>query len=110
MYLADNAGNRAAPGAINCDPVAASGITIAMATAGNDYTGTVVAGESYAVTVDGGFCLFSITGVTSTAANREWCAADGDTIIIKIPVGKTTLYCESDTNTTNAYLRKLTLS
>lgn len=105
-YLSDNAGNRATPGVICADPVAASGLTIAMATAGNDYTQTVVAGQRYFCTVNGGFCLFSITGVTSTATNIEWCCEDGKTILIKIPQGKTTLYCESDANTTNAYLRK----
>lgn len=106
-FISDSAGNRAAPGAINCPPVLASGITIAMATAGEDYTGTVVAGKTYAVTVNGGFCLFSVTGVTSTEANREWCAANGNTIIIKIPLGYTTLYCESNANSSNAYLREL---
>lgn len=104
--LSDSAGNRVAIGAINCPPVLASGITIAMATAGADYTG-IVAEKTYAVTVSGGFCLFSLTGVTSTAANREWVCEDGDTIVIVVPHGYTTLYCESDANTTNVYLREL---
>ena len=104
--LSDSAGNRAALGAINCPAVLASGITIAMATAGDDYTG-IVGEKTYAITVDGGFCLFSLTGVTSTAANREYCCGDGQTIIIHVPHGYTTLYCESDTDTTNAYLREL---
>ena len=103
---ANSAGNRTGVGAIDCPPVLASGITIAMATAGSDYTGTVAEG-TYAVTVNGGFCLFSLTGVTSTAANREWAVADGDTFILHVPYGYTTLYCESDTNTTNAYLRRM---
>lgn len=103
---ANSAGNRAGLGAIDCPTVLASGITLAMATAGDDYTATVEE-KSYVVTVDGGLCLFSLTGVTSTAANREYVAADGDTIIIHVPYGSTTLYAESDTNTTNVYIREL---
>ena len=105
-YSSDNSGNRICDP--NCvDPVAASGITVAMATAGTDYTGTVEAGERYVVAADGGFCLLSTTGVTSTEANREWTVADKEKIIIRVPFGKTTLYCESDTNTTTLYLAKL---
>lgn len=106
VYLSDNSGNRVAIPK-TADPVAASGISISLATAGNDYTGTVVSGQAYIVSCNGGFCLLSTTGVTSTAANIEWCIGDNDTIIIRIPRGKTTLYCESDTNTTALYLRKL---
>jgi len=106
QILANSAGGRAAIGCINAPPVLASGITLAMTTAGTDYTATV-AEKSYAVTVDGGFCLFSLTGVTSIAANREYMCADGQTIIIHVPYGSTILYAESDTNTTNAYIREL---
>jgi len=106
--LYDNGGNIASPGAINADPVLASGIELAAAGAGDDYTQDVTAGARYAITVpiDDGTFLFSVTGVTSTAANREWIACEGDTIIIKIPSGKTTLYFESDTIGV-AYMRKL---
>jgi len=107
-YISDNAGNRASPGAINCDPVAASGLELNAVAAGNDYTQAVTAGARYAVTVavgDGTF-LFSITGVTSTAANREWICTAGNTIIIKIPRGCETLYFESDT-AGYAHMRKL---
>ncbi len=106
FYQSDNKGNRVCHPNTTV-PVAASGILIAMATAGDDYTGTVVSGQQYVVSANGGFCLLSITGVTSTAANIEWTVNDGQIIIIKIPNGSTTLYCESDTNTTNLYLRKL---
>lgn len=104
--LSDSAGNRAAIGAINCPPVLASGITVTLTTAGDDYTATV-AEKTYAVTADGGFCLFSLTGVTSTAANREWACGDGDTIIIRVPYGYTTLYMECDTSSSYVYLREL---
>lgn len=103
---ANSAGNRAGVGAIDCPAVLASGISLSMATAGSDYTATVEE-KSYVITVRGGFCLFSLTGVTSTAANVEYCAEDGDTIIIHIPYGYTTLYAESDANTTVAFIREL---
>lgn len=106
QILSDSAGNRAAIGAQNCPPVLASGITITLTTAGDDYTAAVAEG-TYAVTVDGGFCLFSLTGVTSTAANREWACGDGQTILIHVPYGYTTLYAECDTSTSFAYLRRM---
>lgn len=106
VYISDNAGNRACVPK-TADPVLASGLTFAMADLGVDYTQAVEAGESYVVLIDGGLVFLSVTGVTSVAANREWVYADGDTFIIKIPVGKILLYGESDTNTTNVYLRKL---
>ena len=99
MKLYDNGGNIASPGAINADPILASGLELAADGAGTDYTQDVVAGARYAITVpiDDGTYLFSVTGVTSTAANREWIAVEGETIIIKIPANITTLYFESDT-------------
>jgi len=103
---ANSAGQRAGHGAIDCPPVLASGITITMTDAGGDYTATVAEG-TYVVTVDGGFCLFSLTGETSTAANREYAVADGDTFILHVPYGYTTLYAECDTATAYAYLRKM---
>ncbi len=103
---ANSAGQRAGHGAIDCPPVLASGITISLATGGTDYTATVAEG-TYVVTVDGGFCLFSLTGVTSTAANREWAVADGDTFILHVPYGYTTLYAECDTSSSFAYLRRM---
>jgi len=108
--LSDNFGNRAAPGAINCDPVLGSGIELAAAEAGADYEQTVVGGATYAITIpiDDGTWLFSLTGVTSTAANREWIAVEGTTIILHVPPGYTTLYYESDT-IGSAHMRKLNI-
>jgi hypothetical protein len=106
VYQSDNSGNRASIPEI-ADPVAASGISFAMATAGSDYTQTVVAGRQYIVTAVAGTILLSITGVTSTAANVEWVIPVGETHIIKIPVGSTTLYGESDTNTSTLRMRTL---
>jgi len=109
VFLSDNTGNRASPGAINCDPVAASGITL---DAGKSVPGTqaVTAGARYAITATGdpgGHWLFSITGACATAANIEWACSRGDTIVIKIPSGVTTLYYLLQDETGEAYMRKL---
>ena len=108
VYISDNAGHRT-PGDPNmADPIAASGQTVATGTAGDDKTFTVVAGATYAITGIGTAILLSTTGVTSTAANIEWVAPANVTIVIRIPVGKTTLYLEGDTSSKNVYLRRLT--
>ncbi|MFX1452928.1 MAG: hypothetical protein ACFFCM_18980, partial [Promethearchaeota archaeon] len=65
VRLTDNSGNGIChPHCV--DPVAASGITLATGTAGDDKTQTLVAGQLYAVTPIGTTILASITGVTST--------------------------------------------
>ncbi len=107
IFLSDNAGNRVPPDPYMADPVAASGATTSTGTAGTDLTLTVVAGLVYIVTCVGSAGLFSITGVTSTAANIEWVCPADSTILIKIPIGVTTLYFEGDTSTKNIYTRKM---
>lgn len=108
-FLSDNSGNRVAPGCVAVDPVAASGISLAGGTAGSDVTQAVVGGVTYAITfpMDSGTWLFSITGVTSTAANIEWIGVEGTTITITIPQGVVLLYFECDTGTKTAYMRRL---
>jgi len=110
VMLSDNSGNRT-PGHPNfSDPVAGSGITLALATSGNDYTQTLVQGQMYAITfvgTAGKVMLASTTGVTSTAANIEWVFMANTTYVFRMPIGKTTLYCESNEDTTKAYIRKL---
>ncbi len=107
VYLTDNSGNRVPPHPGAANPVAVSGQTKATGTAGDDLTLTVVAGAIYALTGIGTAVLVSITGVTSTAANIEWVAPANVTILIKIPIGSTTLYFEGDTGTKNVYIRRL---
>ena len=106
-YSHDNMGNRCGEGAKALYPVLASGLTTSMAVAGTDYTETVVGGKTYAVTMTVGLGMFSATGETSTAANREWICPKDDTIIISVPLGVTTIYCESDTADSFAYWREL---
>lgn len=106
VYLSDNSGNRVAfPGTEN--PVAVSGIALAGGTAGSDVTQAVDGGQQYIITSVDSNWFFSITGVTSTAANREWILVEDATITIKIPLGVTTLYFECDGGSKTAYMRKL---
>ena len=107
VYLSDNAGNRASPGAVNCDPLVASGQTLTDAAIGGDHEVTVVAGARYAFTagLTGGF-IFGIAAVT-TAANIIWACGLNDTIVIKIPQGYTTLHYASLVNDGTGYLRRL---
>lgn len=106
-YSCDNSGNRVGAGVQAINPVAASGQTVATGTAGDDKTFTVAGGATYAIMGLGTAVLMSITGVTSTAANIEWFAAAGVSIVIKIPEGVTTLYLEGDTSSKNVYLVRL---
>lgn len=107
VYHSDNAGNRVPPHPNCAAPVAASGLTVDTGTAGDDVTITVVAGATYALICIGASVLAGITGVTSTAANVEWVASDGTTIIIKIPINKTTLYLEGDVGSKAIRIRRL---
>ena len=106
-FTLDNSGNKISGSNEACDPIAASGITIATGTAGDDVTQTLVQGQVYAITPIGTTILASITGVTSTAANIEWVFPPNITSIFRMPIGKTTLYFEGDTSSKNAYIRKL---
>jgi hypothetical protein len=106
VFLSDNSGNRVChPHTV--DPVAASGITLATGTAGDDKTQTLVGGQLYAITPIGTTILASITGVTSTAANIEFCFPPNVTSLFRMPIDKTTLYYEGDTSSKNAYARKV---
>ena len=92
------------------DPVPASGITKTLAVSGTDYEQELVGGQLYAVTfiATAGQRMFaSITGVTSTAENIEWVWMANVEYIFRMPIGKTTLYCESNSTGGIAYFRKL---
>lgn len=110
VNLLDNSGGIVPPDPKMAHPVAASGITLAMATSGNDYTQTVEEGHSYAITFVASatkIMFASITGVTSVAANIEWVFVANTEYVIRIPIGKTTLYVECNESSKSAYLRKL---
>ncbi len=110
VYISDNAGNKTAPGAIAADPVVASGIILTDGTIGADHTQAVVAGASYAVTlVSAASTLamyFGVAAVT-TDANVIWVCVPYETIVIKIPLGITSLHYEGAANGASVRLRKL---
>jgi len=107
VRLTDNSRN-AMPGHPNFyNPVAGSGITQATGTAGDDLEVTLVGGKTYAVIPIGTSVLAGVTGVTSVAANREWVWPADQISIFKMPIDKTTLYCEGDTSSKNIYFAKL---
>jgi hypothetical protein len=104
----DNNGNKVPAHPNMADPIAASGQTLTNATADADGTATVVAGATYVFTTlkTGGF-YFSITGVVTTPANIEWACPLQQSVIIKIPVGVTTLHYATDTNNGKGFLRRI---
>ncbi len=99
-YLSDNVGNRVAPHPGLAHPVLGTGQVVTVTSGGDDDTFTVTAGRAYRIVGVGCAILVSLTGVTSTAANVEWCAPANTPIIIQVPNDYTTIYCEGDTGTT----------
>lgn len=106
-FVCDNSGNRIPPHPFAADPVAASGITISGGVAGSDVTQALDQGQMYIFTGLGGNWLISFTGATSTAANIEWVCPANQTIILRAPIGCSTLYTECDGASKKAYMRKL---
>lgn len=106
-FLSDNVGNRVPPHPNEAAPTLASGQTLSPNKNTNTEV-TVVAGASYVITVIAGWFVFGIA-TTATAANIIWVCPQGQTIVIKIPVGYTSLHHLSDSNNRTAYLRRLTL-
>jgi len=104
VYLSDNIGNRVAPDPGSAVPIAASGQLATVTTGGEDDTFTVTAGRFYRMTGIGCAILVSITGVTSTDANIEWTSPANTPILVWVPEGITTIYCEGDTSSTKIHL------
>ena len=110
--LANNGGRLSSP-YNDYDPVLASGQLLTATNAATDYTVTVVAGATYAITVvpaaatPAGNLVLSVTDVITTAANVEWAAGAGHTLLITIPQGYTTLHYGSNAAATTARLRRL---
>lgn len=93
-------------------PVAGSGITLTDAATGGDETQTVASGATYAFTCGptaNSTFVFSITGTILTAANIEWVCTPGNTILLRIPMGVTTLHYESLVNGGVGYLRRIAM-
>ena len=110
QYSCDNSGNRVPPDTNMTDPVAASGLTLAMATSGNDYSQALVAGQMYAITfiaTAGKVMFISATGLTSTAANIEWLLMAGFTLAFLRPLGQTQVSFDMVGASKQALLRTL---
>lgn len=104
-YSSDNSGNRI-PADVNAtDPVAASGQTLAPNKETNTEV-TVLAGHRYVITAIQGWFIFGIA-TTGTAANIVWACTEGQTIVITVPVGYTSLHYFSGSDNRTAYLRRL---
>jgi hypothetical protein len=105
--LCNWAGQKADPSGWAC-PVAGSGLTLTVTTAGTAYTQTVVPGKRYIIVSNGvGVMWFSVTGVTSTAANRERVLPKNGRVGIEIPNGITTLHFGADTSLSIGYMSEV---
>ena len=96
-YSLDNSGNLIAPHPNAINPKAGSGITITTNGSQNtNDTDTVVSGATYAMTnIDGTDSVLLGLATTATAANVIWVIAPGQTVIVKIPEGTTTIHHQS---------------
>ena len=106
VFHSDNAGNRVPPHPNMGDPTLASGQTLSPNKETNTEA-TVVAGATYAITAVAGWFVFGLA-TTATAANIVWACYQGETIVIKVPVGYTSLHYQSGSDNRTAYLRRLT--
>ena len=110
VYQSDNSGNRVPPGIVAADPIVASGILLTDGTIGANHTQTVVAGASYAISlVSAASTLAMYFGVAdvTTDANVIWVVLPYETIVIKIPLGITTLNYEGAANSASVRMRRL---
>lgn len=111
-YLSDNKGNRVPPHPNEIHPIAASGLTVTLTTAGTDYTLTVEPGKSYRIigTLSAAAShdvVFAGILTQATTANREWAIPLGQAGIVHIPVGTTTLHLTATVNSVVIYAAKL---
>ena len=107
VFASDNAGNRTVFDVNTGAPILASGQTLAPNKETNTEA-TVVAGGVYAITAIEGWFVFG-SATTGTTANIVWACPQGKTIVIKIPIGYTSLHYQSGSNDRTAYLRRLTM-
>lgn len=104
MYSCDNKGNRTGPHPDISDPVLASAINIVCPIQNVDHLVVgLIAGEMYAITCLVGPHIFGIAligapgapGVAGMNPNAIWACGEGHTIVIRMPYGYTTLYCQT---------------
>jgi len=115
-YVSDNGGVLVPPHPNASNPKAATGQTLTDAATGGDETATVTPGALYAFTarpgpVAGGTLtdttfVFGLATIL-TAKNVIWICAPGETILIQVPAGYTSLHYESLGSGGSGYLREL---
>lgn len=112
IYLSDNYGHRVSD-PNTAHPVLASGLTKTLTTAGTNYTLTVEQGQTYKIistlssAVQHDVVFAGVTGTVATDANKEWMFPVGQSGIIHIPLGYTTLNLTATVNGVKVYLAKL---
>lgn len=100
MYSCDNSGNRCGPHPDISDPVAASAINIICPVQNADHEVTgLIGGEMYAITCLVGPHIFGIAAIGAPVdggnANGIWACGEGHTIVIRMPIDKTILICNT---------------
>ena len=106
MFSCDNSGNRCGPHPDISDPVQGTGQNVSAASKDIDGTVTVEAGKMYAITCIKGAHIFGIA-TTATATNVVWACGSGHTIIIRIPMGYTSLHYQTPDSSRRFILREL---
>jgi len=103
MFSCDNSGNRTGPHPDISDPVEGSAQNIICPIQNVDEPVTVIAGEMYAITCLVGPHIFGIAPIGAPVhlgnADGIWACGEGHTIVIRIPYGYTTLYCNTPDTT-----------
>ena len=108
-YSCDNSGNKTPPHPDLSDPVLGTGQKVVAGSKDVNATITVVAGATYAITSITGSHIFGLA-TTATDANCVWAVGQGNTIVIKIPAGYTTLHYQTPSDSRVFYLRQLTVA
>jgi len=99
-------GNRCPPHPNISDPVLGTGQVVTAGSKDVNATVTVEQGKMYAITSLIGHHIFGIA-TTATAANVIWACPDGQTIVIRIPMGYTALHYQTPSNSRKFILREL---
>lgn len=106
--LLNNNGENAPPGALDAAPVISqTAQTATDAAIGGDHELTLAAGKAYLVmTTTTGAFIFGLAAVT-TAANIRWMCPAGWAVVIRMPIGYTTLHYASLVNGGTIYVVEL---
>lgn len=106
VYSSDNHGNRVPPHPDLGDPVLESGQNVSAAAINTNYSITVSAGKTYAITCIKGAHIFGLAD-TGTTTNCIWACGSGKTIVVKIPLGYTKLHYQTPDGSRRFILRRL---